>query len=33
MRGTRPFIFTNLKEGKGVAEIAEFILAQGGIAA
>ncbi len=33
MRGQRPFIFTNLKEGKGVAEIAEFILAQGGIAA
>ena len=32
MRGTRPFIFTNLKENKGVAEIAEFILAQGGIA-
>ena len=32
MRGTRPFIFTNLKEGKGVAEIAEFILEQGGIA-
>ena len=32
MRGTRPFIFTNLKENRGVAEIAEFILAQGGIA-
>jgi urease accessory protein len=33
MRGTRPFIFTNLKENKGVADIAELILAQGGIAA
>ena len=32
MRGTRPFIFTNLKEDKGVAEIAAFILEQGGIA-
>jgi len=32
MRGTRPFVFTNLKENQGVAEIADFILAQGGIA-
>jgi urease accessory protein len=32
MRGARPFIFTNLKEDLGVAEIAEFILTQGGIA-
>jgi urease accessory protein len=32
MRGQRPFIFTNLKEDKGVAEIADFILKQGGIA-
>ncbi|RAI60758.1 urease accessory protein UreG [Roseicella frigidaeris] len=31
MRGPRPFIFTNLKEDRGVAEIVEFILAQGGI--
>ena len=31
MRGTRPFIFTNLKVDKGVAEIAAFILQQGGI--
>ena len=31
MRGQRPFIFTNLKEDRGVAEIAEFILAEGGI--
>ena len=33
MRGTRPFIFTNLKAGKGVAEIADFILEAGGVAA
>ena len=32
MRGARPFIFTNLKENRGVAEIANFILEQGGIA-
>ncbi len=31
MRGPRPFIFTNLKVDKGVAEIAAFILQQGGI--
>jgi urease accessory protein len=33
MRGARPFVFTNLKDNKGVAEIAEFVLRQGGIAA
>ena len=33
MRGQRPFIFTNLKENKGVTDIADFILQQGGIAA
>jgi len=32
MRGARPFIFSNLKEDKGVAEIAAFVLEQGGIA-
>jgi len=32
MRGQRPFLFTNLKENRGVAEIADFILQQGGIA-
>ncbi|MDP3417995.1 urease accessory protein UreG [Falsiroseomonas sp.] len=32
MRGARPFIFTNLKEDKGVSEIASFILKSGGIA-
>jgi urease accessory protein len=31
MRGSRPFIFTNLKEGKGVAAIAAFIEKQGGL--
>jgi urease accessory protein len=31
MRGVRPFIFTNLKVLKGVSEIADFIVAQGGI--
>jgi urease accessory protein len=31
MRGVRPFIFTNLKVDQGVAEIAAFILQQGGI--
>ncbi len=31
MRGSRPFIFTNLKEDKGVPEIAAFILEQGGL--
>jgi urease accessory protein len=29
MRGDRPFLFTNLKEGSGVAEIAAFIVAEG----
>ena len=33
MRGARPFIFTNLKIEQGVAEVAEFILAQGGVRA
>ena len=31
MRGQRPFLFTNLKENWGVAEIADFILQSGGI--
>ncbi len=31
MRGTRPFLFTNLKENHGVDEIAAFILDAGGI--
>ena len=31
MRGERPFYFTNLKAGRGVAEIAEFIIELGGL--
>ncbi|MGQ0662798.1 MAG: urease accessory protein UreG [Pseudomonadota bacterium] len=33
MRGTRPFVFANLKEGRGVAEIAAFIVRAGGLEA
>ncbi len=33
MRGERPFLFTLLKENKGVAEIADFIVKSGGLAA
>jgi len=33
MRGQRPFIFSNLKAQKGVAEIADFILKSGGLVA
>jgi urease accessory protein len=32
MRGTRPFVFTNLKEDQGTAEIAAFVLEAGGLA-
>ena len=31
MRGTRPFVFSNIKAGAGVAEIATFILNKGGL--
>ncbi|HJQ56465.1 MAG TPA: urease accessory protein UreG [Vineibacter sp.] len=31
MRGVRPFVFSNLKENKGVADIAAFIVRQGGL--
>ena len=31
MRSSRPFIFTNLKALQGVSDIADFIVAQGGI--
>ena len=31
MRGPRPFVFTNLREGKGVDEIAKFIEEKGGL--
>ena len=33
MRGQRPFLFSNLKEHKGVDEIAAFIVRQGGLPA
>jgi urease accessory protein len=33
MRGSRPFLFTNLKANQGVAEIAEFIVTAGGVEA
>jgi urease accessory protein len=33
MRGMRPFIFSNLKSGQGLDEIAGFILEKGGLAA
>ncbi|MBR0843522.1 urease accessory protein UreG [Bradyrhizobium liaoningense] len=33
MRGVRPFIFSNLKSGRGVDEIAGFILQRGGLSA
>ena len=31
MRGTRPFVFTNLKKNQGVREIARFIMEAGGL--
>jgi urease accessory protein len=31
MRGVRPFVFTNLKAGDGLAEVEAFILASGGL--
>ena len=31
MRGERPFLFTNLKENRGVAEVASFIVDAGGL--
>jgi urease accessory protein len=31
MRGERPFVFTNIREGKGVAEVAAFIERAGGL--
>ena len=33
MRGERPFVFTNIRAGNGVAEVARFIERQGGLAA
>ena len=31
MRGSRPFGFTDLSRGKGVAEIVDFIVENGGL--
>ena len=33
MRGERPFVFTNIRAGKGVADVARFIAATGGLGA
>jgi urease accessory protein len=33
MRGARPFVFSNLRAGEGVAEIARFIEDKGGLPA
>ena len=32
MRGERPFVFANIRAGKGVADIAAFIAREGGLA-
>lgn len=31
MRGTRPFVFANIRAGEGVPAIARFIIEQGGL--
>jgi urease accessory protein len=31
MRGARPFVFTNLRAGEGIAAIARFIEEKGGL--
>jgi urease accessory protein len=31
MRGSRPFVFTNIRDGKGLPEIADFIVKIGGL--
>lgn len=31
MRGERPYVFTNIKDGKGVTEVSEFIVRAGGL--
>ncbi|MCC4244576.1 urease accessory protein UreG [Stappia indica] len=33
MRKERPFVFTNVKDGKGVSDVLDFIVARGGLAA
>jgi urease accessory protein len=32
MRGSRPYVMTNLREGLGVTEIASFVEKKGGLA-
>jgi urease accessory protein len=32
MRGTRPFVFANLKNSEGVDRIASFVIEKGGLA-
>ena len=32
MRGERPFVFTNIRAGEGVGQVADFILEAGGLA-
>jgi urease accessory protein len=31
MRGSRPFVFTNLKNGEGIDQIARFLIEKGGL--
>jgi urease accessory protein len=31
MRGKRPFVFTNIKTGQGVADVAAFVRKAGGL--
>ena len=31
MRGERPFVFANIRDGKGVPEIAGFVETEGGL--
>jgi len=31
MRGERPFVFTNIREGQGVADVARFVVERGGL--
>jgi urease accessory protein len=33
MRGQRPFVFTNVKDGEGVAEVTRFVESRGGLGA
>ena len=33
MRGTRPFVFTNMRTGEGLATVTDFITRAGGLAA